>query len=203
MSSSRRDFLTALFGAASIPAATAADIALSVSRADEALIEKVLYLHGGDAVIRYMIEHETFGLLEVHRVLSRQLRKKYKATAARRRRERNQDVVVFRGPISISDEAAALVPAGRLVVSRNSGHRVERGDTQYGMRIDVQDGESLSVPAGTAWLVDQRRPLGDVPTAELISCSRRPLRLHIWQPQKRHDSFIAVLRAMNEGVENP
>ena len=101
----------------------------------------------------------------------RQAEKRYKRhVETRRRRERNRDTVLFRGPVSWG----CLDPSTHRVV-RSRTHRV----AVMSIREDLSLGPDV-ISAGSRVVIDLRNGIPEHPMCELVETSDGSRRIHLW-----------------------
>lgn len=183
--SDRRGFLAGLFGAAA-GVAVAAD-----GEASTWPLERLLDVYGEEQVGTAV--GELLDLRELRRKLAGSRRRDYRARKRRDRRERCRDAILWQGLLAVAavrDELLALPgdadydPETRQVRHGGRGRpAVRKTRLPYDLElVSYQSGvpEEHLVPAGTRLVMDVRRELGEICTAELVEVLGREHRLHLW-----------------------
>jgi len=183
--SDRRGFLTGLFGAA-------AGVAVAVEgEASTWPLERLLDVYGEEAVGTAV--GDLLDLRELRRKLAGSRRREYRARKRRDRRERCRDEILWRGLLGVTTVRSELLalpgdadydPETRRVRHGGRGRpAVRKARLPWDLEIvSYQSGlsEEYLVPAGTRLVMDVRRDLADICTAELVEVVGREHRLHLW-----------------------
>lgn len=179
---SRRGFLTSILGAAAGTAV--AEEMVSPPVTDPAWgIEQLLDWYGEDLVcseLRGLVD-----LRELRRRCGRIAQRERRASRARVRREVHDDTIVWRGRLAIGGLETWLQELPRDPHYDGRGRRgIRKSVMPWQLEIVAYDDtgsvETYEVPAGSRLVMDLRRPLGEICTAELVECIGRPRRLHLW-----------------------
>jgi hypothetical protein len=177
-------------GLAAVGAAPA--VAEAVSGQSRLTVGGLIDMFGQEAVLSTMADLLTpVDLREVRRILNRPRQQQRRAAKRRRNAERHRDMIVWRGLLNVSgviDELTVL-PADIDFDGQNQRHggRARRGIRKARLPWPVEVTEYDTglqlvheVLAGSRLVMDCRRTLGPVCTAEIVQVVGREMRLHLW-----------------------
>jgi hypothetical protein len=144
-------------------------------------LERLLDHYGEDAVGRELAQ--MVDLKELDRRLGRIRNREHRHADARRRRENNRDIVLYRGPADWGD----LAPERWLEVKTKCRHRV----AVLRLERDIELA-GRTVTAGAKVVIDMRHGLPAMPMCEIVQTYNESTRLHIWGRKELRQSDIAV-----------
>lgn len=167
-------------------------VAEAVNGQSRLTVSGLIEMFGQEAVLSTMADLPTpVDLRDVRRRLNRPRVQERRQEKRRRNAERHRDVIVWRGILDVSSVIGELttLPADIDFDGRNQRHggRARRGIRKARLPWPVEITEydtglqqTYEVPAGSRIVMDCRRALGPVCTAEIVQVVGREVRMHLW-----------------------